>query len=134
GPVGAGGNADAGAAVAGRLAMLLVLPRTYDPQTGAYGNLYGALLDYVVSAALLFYLLTIVGLVRVRWLRHDAPRPVVAWGYPWVPALYIVGSVFLLAMLVLYRPQTTWPGLAMVATGVPVYWLWRGRTPGGTAP
>ncbi|MFM8581661.1 MAG: APC family permease [Planctomycetaceae bacterium] len=134
GRLGRAGTPTRGLLLQAAWAMLLVLPRTYDPQTGAYGNLYGALLDYVVSAALLFYLLTIVGLVRLRWLRPDAPRPVVAWGYPWVPALYIVGSVFLLAMLVLYRPQTTWPGLALVATGVPVYWLWRGRTPGGTAP
>ena len=134
GQLGRAGTPTRGLILQAAWAMLLVLPRTFDPQTGRYGNLYGALLDYVVSAALLFYLLTIVGLVRLRRVRPDAPRPVVAWGYPWVPALYIVGAVFILGMLVLYRPQTTWPGLALVATGVPVYWLWRGRAPTGAGP
>ena len=71
----------------------LVLPRTYNPATGAYGNLYSNLLDYVVSAALIFYILTILGVFRLRRTRPDADRPYKAFGYPVVPALYIVGAL-----------------------------------------
>ena len=74
---------------------VLVLIRTYHPATGTYGNLYSNLLDYIVSAALIFYILTIAGLFRLRKLRPNAERPYRAWGYPLVPALYIVcASVF----------------------------------------
>ncbi|MCY2967533.1 MAG: hypothetical protein NT069_28535, partial [Planctomycetota bacterium] len=90
-----------------------------------YGNLYGDLLDYVVSAALLFYIVTICGLVRLRWTRPTAERPVRAWGYPWIPALYVVGASTIVIILVLYRPTTTWPGLVLVGLGVPVYFAWR---------
>jgi len=109
---------------------LLVLPRTFDPDRGVYGNLYGDLLDYVVSAALLFYMLTIAGLFRLRWRRPDQQRPVVAWGYPWLPAIYLAGAGLIVAILVLYRPTTTWPGLALVATGLPVFAWWNRRSSG----
>jgi APA family basic amino acid/polyamine antiporter len=108
-------------------ACLLVLPRTYDTKTGTYGNLYGDLLDYIISAALLFYVLTIAGIFRLRATRPDAHRPYRAFGYPLVPALYIVGAVTLVGVLVVYRPMTTWPGMVLVALGVPVYFLWRGQ-------
>ena len=107
----------------GAWACLLVLPRTYDPVTHAYGNLYSNLLDYVVSAALLFYILTLLGLFRLRKTRPKAPRPYRAFGYPFVPALYIVAAAGLLVMLFIYRNATTWPGFAIVALGVPVYLL-----------
>lgn len=107
--------------------ILLVLPRTYDSRTKSYGNLYGDLLDYVVSAALLFYIVTIAGLFRLRRTRPLAERPVRAWGYPWVPALYILGAGTIVAILVAYRPMTTWPGLVLVGLGVPVYLSWRRR-------
>ncbi len=107
-------------------ACLLVLPRTFDPATGAYGNLYSNLLDYVISAALLFYILTILGLFRLRLTRPDAERPYRALGYPWVPALYIAAASVLLVMLFVYRNATTWPGFAIVALGVPVYFMWGG--------
>ncbi|MEO8501232.1 MAG: APC family permease, partial [Vicinamibacteria bacterium] len=103
---------------------LLVLPRTYDPRTGAYGNLYSNLLDYVISAALLFYILTILGLFRLRRTRPDAERPYRALGYPFVPALYVAAACVLLVMLFIYRNATTWPGFAIVALGVPVYFMW----------
>ena len=93
-----------------------------------YGNLYGDLLDYVIAAALLFYVLTIVGIFRLRASRPDMPRPYRAFGYPVVPALYLLGATTIMAVLVVYRPMTTWPGLALVLLGVPVYFLWR-RTP-----
>lgn len=102
----------------------LVLPRTYDPATKAYGNLYSNLLDYVISAALLFYILTILGLFRLRVTRPDADRPYRAFGYPYVPAAYIVAATVLLVMLFIYRNATTWPGFVIVALGVPVYFMW----------
>jgi APA family basic amino acid/polyamine antiporter len=90
-----------------------------------YGNLYGNLLDYVISAALIFYILTIMGLFLLRWKRPDAERPYKAFGYPIVPALYIVGAAVILLVLFMYQTATTWPGLIIVLTGVPIYFLWR---------
>ncbi len=112
----------------GLWAAALVLPRTYDPETAAYGNLYSNLLDYVVSAALMFYILTIAGIFRLRVTRADLPRPYKAFGYPLVPALYILGAGTLLVVLFAYRPATTWPGLAIVFLGLPVYYGWRKKT------
>ncbi len=105
----------------------LVLPRTHDRVTGAYGNLYSNLLDYVISAALLFYILTVAGLFRLRRTRPDANRPYRAWGYPWLPGLYIVGASVILVVLFIYRTTTTWPGLLIIASGVPIYLLLRRR-------
>jgi APA family basic amino acid/polyamine antiporter len=102
-------------------AAALVLPRTYDTATQQYGNLYGNLLDYVVSAALLFYVLTIGGVFRLRASRPDVERPYRAFGYPVIPALYIVGALTILGVLLLYRPATTWPGFVIVLLGIPVF-------------
>jgi APA family basic amino acid/polyamine antiporter len=107
--------------------VLLVLPRTYDATTGRYGNLYSNLLDYVISAALLFYILTVAGLFRLRRKRPDAPRPYRAWGYPWLPALYMLGATVVLGVLFCFRTATTWPGLIIIASGVPVYFAARAR-------
>jgi len=106
-------------------AVFLVLPRTYDPATRAYGNLYSNLLDYIISAALIFYILTIAGIFRLRQTRPNAERPYRAFGYPVVPALYIVGAAAILLILFVYRTATTWPGLIIVLLGVPVYFMWR---------
>jgi APA family basic amino acid/polyamine antiporter len=119
-----------GLIIQGIWSALLVLPRTIkgiDPVTGkvSYGSLYGDLLDYVISAALIFYILTIVGLFRLRATRPDAERPYRAFGYPIIPALYIVGASLILAVLFIYQTQTTWPGLIIIATGIPVYFVWR---------
>ena len=111
----------------GLWAALLVLLRTYDPATRAYGNLYNNLLDYVISAALIFYILTIAGIFRLRSTRPDAERPYRAFGYPVVPALYIAGAATILVVLFVYRTATTWPGLIIVLLGVPVYFAWRGK-------
>lgn len=105
--------------------LLLVLPRTYDPATKTYGNLYSNLLDYVISAALIFYILTVAGLFRLRHTRPDAPRPYRCWGYPWLPALYILGASVVLIILFAYRTSTTWPGLLIILSGVPIYLLLR---------
>jgi APA family basic amino acid/polyamine antiporter len=115
-------------------AAVLVLPRVYDPVAGKYGNLYSNLLDYVISAALLFYILTILGLFRLRRTRPDAERPYRAFGYPLVPALYILGAGTVLAVLFVYRPATTWPGFAIVLLGLPVYWRIRSIGARGPAP
>lgn len=116
-----------GLVLQGVWAVVLVLPRTFNPTTGAYGNLYSNLLDYVISAALIFYILTIAGIFRLRSTRPDAPRPYKAFGYPFVPALYIVGATSILLVLFAYRTATTWPGLVIVLLGVPVYFVWHKR-------
>src|SRR5262245_12510874 len=102
-------------------ASLLVLPRTFNPETGQYGNLYGNLLDYVISAALLFYILTIAAVFRLRATRPDAERPYRVAGYPLIPGLYVAGASVILVMLFAYRPATTWPGLVIVSLGAVVY-------------
>jgi APA family basic amino acid/polyamine antiporter len=119
-----------GLVIQGLWAVLLVLPRVVtkiDPATGAvsYGSLYNNLLTYVISAALIFYILTIFGIFRLRKLRPDAERPYKAFGYPIVPALYIVGAAIILIVLFVYQTTTTWPGLLIVLTGIPVYFIWR---------
>jgi APA family basic amino acid/polyamine antiporter len=103
----------------------LMLVRTYDPATGAYGNLYSNLLDYVISAALIFYILTIASVFVLRRRLPNAERPYRAFGYPVVPALYILGAATILTMLFAYRASTTIPGLVIVLLGVPVYLAFR---------
>lgn len=119
-----------GLVIQGIWAAVLVLPRTItgtNPATGepAYGNLYGDLLTYVISAALIFYILTIAGIFRLRQKRPDVDRPYRAFGYPIVPALYIVGAAVILVVLLIYQTAATWPGLIIIATGIPVYFIWR---------
>jgi len=107
--------------------LALVLPRTYNLATNTYGNLYSDLLAYVISAALLFYILTVAGIFRLRSKRPEASRPYRCWGYPWLPALYIISAAIVLVILFLYRTTTTWPGLIIVLSGVPVYLILRHR-------
>ncbi|HSU30343.1 MAG TPA: amino acid permease [Bryobacteraceae bacterium] len=111
-------------------AAFLVLPRTYDSANHQYGNLYSNLLDYVISAALIFYILTIAGVIRLRFTRPDMSRPYRAWGYPIVPLIYIAGASAVLVCLFAYRSSTTWPGLLIVLCGVPVYLLMKVRQKG----
>ena len=85
---------------------------------------YGQLLDYIIFAVLLFYILTIVGLFVLRVKRPDVPRPYRAIGYPVLPAIYILMAVFIDIVLLRYKPQYTWPGLFIVLLGIPVYYLW----------
>ncbi|MGZ4826487.1 MAG: APC family permease, partial [Terriglobales bacterium] len=93
---------------------------------------YGQLLDYIIFAVLVFYILTILGLFVLRTKLPDAPRPYRAIGYPVLPAIYIVMALFIDIVLLRYKPQYTWPGLIIVLVGIPVFYLWRGsanRTP-----
>jgi len=118
-----------GLVIQGIWAAVLVLPRTIKHDalghvTG-YGNLYGNLLDYVISAALIFYILTIAGIFRLRQTRPDAERPYKAFGYPLIPILYIIGASVILVVLFIYQTATTWPGLVIVITGIPVYFIWK---------
>ena len=85
---------------------------------------YGQLLDYVIFAVLVFYVLTIVGLFVLRRKQPEAPRPYRAFGYPVLPALYIVMATWICGVLLRYKPQYTWPGLILVLLGLPVYWVW----------
>lgn len=104
---------------------VLVLARTYNPAQNKFGNLFSDLLDYVISAALIFYILTIAGVFILRKRLPNAERPYRAFGYPVVPALYILGAAFILIILFVYQPATTLPGIAIVLLGVPVYYLFK---------
>jgi basic amino acid/polyamine antiporter, APA family len=114
-----------GLVLQGAWAAFLVLPRTFDASTRTYGNLYNNLLDYIISAALIFYILTIAGIFRLRATRPNVERPYRAFGYPVIPALYIIGAATILLVLFVYRTATTWPGLIIVLLGVPVYFAWK---------
>src|SRR5467141_809123 len=104
-----------GLVIQGFWAGFLVLPRVVKAD-GTYGNLYSNLLDWVISAALIFYILTIAGVFMLRRKQPNAERPYKAWGYPIVPALYIIGASVILIVLFVYQPKTTLPGLGIVLT------------------
>jgi APA family basic amino acid/polyamine antiporter len=87
---------------------------------------YGDLLDYVIFAVLVFYALTVTGLFVLRRTRPDAERPYRAVGYPVLPGLYVVLCTVVMLDLLVVKPMYTWPGLGIVLTGIPVYFLWRG--------
>ena len=88
---------------------------------------YSQLLDYIIFAELVFYILTISALFVLRFKRPDAPRPYKALGYPVLPALYITMAAGICIVLLRYKPQYTWPGLVLVLLGIPVYLLWTRR-------
>jgi basic amino acid/polyamine antiporter, APA family len=92
---------------------------------------YSELLDYIIFATLLFYALTVIGLFVLRRKRPDAERPYRAFGYPVVPALYVLACAAVMLDLLIVRPVFTWPGLILVLSGIPVYFLWRWRHPVG---
>jgi len=111
------------------IAVLILLRTRHVDAAGAvtYGNLYSDLLDYVVFSVLIFYVLTIAGIFVLRAKRPTAERPYRAFGYPFVPSLYIVAALAIMFVLLLYRTQTAWPGLVIVLLGVPVYLVWSRR-------
>ncbi|MHB8381930.1 MAG: APC family permease [Candidatus Binataceae bacterium] len=88
---------------------------------------YSDLLDYVIFAQLLFYVLTVAAVFVLRRTRADAPRPYRAWGYPVVPAAYIAAAIALMLDLLIVKPRFTWPGLAIVVAGGIVYAAMRRR-------
>lgn len=86
---------------------------------------YGDLLDYVVFAILIFYILTIAGIFILRRKRPTADRPIKAFGYPILPALYIILALGICLDLLIFKPKFTYPGLALVLSGIPVYFVWK---------
>jgi APA family basic amino acid/polyamine antiporter len=90
---------------------------------------YSQLLDYIIFAVMVFYILTIAGLFVLRIKRPNEPRPYRAIGYPILPAMYILIATFIDVVLLRYKPQYTWPGLIIVLLGIPVYFLWSRRNP-----
>lgn len=101
-------------AVQGVWAILLCL-------SGTYSNL----LDYVIFAVLLFFSLTIFAIFVLRAKRPDIQRPYKAFGYPVIPGFYILVTTFIMIILLIYKPDYTFPGLIIVLLGIPVYFLWR---------
>jgi APA family basic amino acid/polyamine antiporter len=97
-----------------------------------FSGSYSELLDYVIFAALLFYVLTISALFVLRRKRPDWPRPYRAFGYPVVPALYIALCAVIMVGLLIVKPIYSWPSFVIILTGIPVYFCWRGRNT--TAP
>src|ERR1035441_6657917 len=87
-------------------------------------TLFGSL-TAAIFAVLLFYILTIAGLFVLRRTRPDMERPYKAFGYPVLPAIYILAAGLIEVLLLLYKPNYTWPGLIIVLLGLPVYFIWR---------
>jgi APA family basic amino acid/polyamine antiporter len=108
---------------------LLTLPRTVTINAAThevnYGNVYNQLLEYIVSADLVFYLLMIGALIMLRRKKPDAARPYRTWGYPIVPIVSIVLAGLLVIDLAFLAPATSGIGMLIVLTGVPVYFFWR---------
>jgi len=104
-------------AIQGVWAMLLTLSGTYSD-----------LLDYVIFAVLVFYILTIAGIFVLRRTRPELERPYKAFGYPILPAIYIVAAGAIEVLLLAYKPSYTWPGLIIVLLGVPVYFIWKPKS------
>ena len=115
----------------GTWTALLVLPRTVtlNPATQeiSYGNVYNQLLEYIVSADLVFYLLMVVALIVLRHRKPDAERPYRTWGYPIVPVISIILAAVLTVDLAWLAPGTSGIGILIVLTGVPAYFFWRLR-------
>ena len=89
--------------------------------SGTYNNL----LDYVIFAVLIFFTLTILAIFVLRVKRPDIPRPYKTFGYPVVPAIYILTTVSIMVILLIYKPDYTFPGLGIVLLGIPVFYLWK---------
>lgn len=90
---------------------------------------YNQLLELTMFTVIIFYILTFGGLFVLRRTRPDAPRPYRAFGYPILPAIYIVIAIFIDVVLLRYKPQYTWPGLIIVLLGIPVYLFWSRNAP-----
>ena len=113
----------------GLWASFLTLPRTVttNPQTGAitYGNVYTQLLEYIISADLIFYALMVGAVIVMRRKAPEAERPYRTLGYPLVPVLYIGLAVLIVLDLAYLAPSTSGIGYLLVFSGIPVYFIWR---------
>ena len=108
---------------------LLTLPRTFstDPSTQkiTYGNVYTQLLEYIVSADLVFYILLVAAVIVLRRKQPEIQRPYRTWGYPSVPIVSIVVAALLMIDLALLAPTTSGVGILIILTGIPIYLMWR---------
>ena len=108
---------------------LLTLPRTVttNAKTGvrAFGNVYTQLLEYIVSADLIFYVLLVASVIVLRRKNPAAERPYRTWGYPIVPIISIALAAIVILDLAYLAPNTSGIGILIVLSGVPVYFLWR---------
>jgi APA family basic amino acid/polyamine antiporter len=86
---------------------------------------YGDLLDMISFVVVIFYVLTILGIYILRVKNPEAERPYKAFGYPFLPALYILMGISFCILLIIYKPNFTWPGFIIVLTGVPIYYMWK---------
>jgi APA family basic amino acid/polyamine antiporter len=84
---------------------------------------YGDLLDMVSFIVVIFYILTIIGIFILRKKRPELERPYKAFGYPFLPAIYILMGTCFCVLLIIYKPNFTWPGLIITLLGVPLYYL-----------
>jgi basic amino acid/polyamine antiporter, APA family len=118
-------------------ASLLVLPRTVtlNRETGAtsFGNVYTQLLEYIVSADLVFYVLMVGAVIVMRRKAPEIERPYRTIGYPVVPLIYIVIAGLFIIDLAILAPSTSGIGYLLVLTGIPIYSLWKNRTERGSA-
>ena len=119
--------------------VLLTLPRTVthrcrDASSVVHGNVYNQLLEYIVSADLLFYLLMVVAVMVLRRTKPDADRPYRTWGYPIVPIISVLLAGLLIVDLSFLAPATSGIGILIVLTGVPAYFFWRRFAVVGTNP
>jgi APA family basic amino acid/polyamine antiporter len=81
-----------------------------------------------VFAVLLFYILTVLGVFKLRITQPNLERPIKAVGYPVLPALYIIAALVICVSLLIYKPHYSLPGLVIVAIGIPVYFIWNRRS------
>ncbi len=84
---------------------------------------YGDLLDFIIFTVLIFYILTIAGIFKLRRTQPGMPRPYKAFGYPFIPLLYIILAATICIVLLFYKPMYTWPGLIIVLAGIPIYYI-----------
>ncbi len=88
---------------------------------------YGDLLDMISSVVVIFYVLAIIGIFRLRRLRPKVPRPYKAFGYPVLPMVYIIMGIAFIVLMVIYKPNYTWPGIIIALLGIPIYYLIRAK-------
>jgi len=96
-----------------------------------FSGSYSELLDYIIFAALFFYILTVGAVFVLRWRQPDAERPYRAWGYPVIPAFYLIVCAIIMISLLFAKPVYSWPSFLIVLSGIPVYFVWsmNRRTP-----
>jgi APA family basic amino acid/polyamine antiporter len=115
--------------IQGVWAAMLTLPRTVttNQQTGVvtFGNVYTQLLEYIIPADLVLYILMVAAVIVLRRKAPDMPRPYRAWGYPVVPVIYVALATLVVVDLGYLAPSTSGVGYLIVLASFPVYLLWR---------